>query len=65
MKLLRLTAPDGVTVMINPKHVVRVRERVTGEYPSKTNAVIDLLNGSTQAVNEHTETVEKMLAETS
>jgi len=63
MKLLHFTAPDGIIVRINPEHVVRVRERATGEFPSKTNAVIDLVNGTTQAVNEHTETVEKMLAE--
>lgn len=65
MKLAHFTTPDGMIVRINPDHVTAVRERAQmGEYPAKTNAVLVLLNGSNQAVNEHTEEVERILAGT-
>jgi uncharacterized protein YlzI (FlbEa/FlbD family) len=59
MRLIGFTDPNGQTVLINPKSVVRVRETI--EHGSDASCIIDLINGELQAVQEGIVTINQWL----
>jgi uncharacterized protein YlzI (FlbEa/FlbD family) len=62
MKRIKLTAPNGSHVILNPDDIASINENV-GDYAEQARSVISLISGRVQAVVETVDEVEAKMDE--
>jgi hypothetical protein len=63
MKFITVTDPEGKPVHIAVDAIVRIKSPVVGVHHSKASCVLDLANGSHQAVIEAVAGIEELICE--